>query len=109
MQTHPLWKRFYVVVLILAVVSGVILAVSCPTAPAVTKENAPKVSDTEPFAVVGVWEEQLAVFSPHGGTPTAVYDVFISSLPPTEQEALRAGIPVYSSAALQRLLEDYTG
>ncbi|MBE6757067.1 MAG: hypothetical protein E7552_00765 [Ruminococcaceae bacterium] len=109
MRLHPLWKRLYGVVLLLAVVSGVVVALSRPAAPADTDENAPVGNGAEPFAVVGTWDGQLAVFSSQGDTPTAVYDVFITSLPVTEQEALRAGIPVYSAAALQRLLEDYTG
>lgn len=109
MQTHPLWKRFYALVVILAVASGVLLALTRPDAPAVTGEDAATVSTAEPHAIVGTWDGRLAVFSPHKETPHTVYDVFISSLPATEQEALRAGIPVYSETALQRLIEDYTG
>ncbi|MBE6767814.1 MAG: hypothetical protein E7549_02745 [Ruminococcaceae bacterium] len=109
MQTHPLWKRFYVLVILLAVASGILLALTRPDAPAKTGEDAATVSTADPHAVVGVFEGRLAVFSPHGDTPAAVYDVFVSSLPAAEQEALYVGIPVYSETALQRLLEDYTG
>ncbi len=109
MQTHPLWKRFYLLVLILAVASGVVLALARPETPAVTGEDASTVSTAATHAVVGVWEGRLAVFSPSGDEPRTVYDVFVSSLPTAEQEALRVGIPVYSETALQRLIEDYTG
>ena len=61
------------------------------------------------YATVGQWEGKLAVFSSQNNTPTAVYDVFIASLPPDEQTALRAGIAVQTEAELQALLEDYTG
>ena len=70
---------------------------------AVTTRAAP------PYATVGQWEGKLAVFTPQSNTPTAVYDVFIASLPPDEQTALRAGIAVQTEAELQGLLEDYTG
>ena len=70
---------------------------------AVTTRAAP------PYATVGQWEGKLAVFTPQSNTPHTVYDVFISSLPPTEQAALRAGIAVQNEAELQGLLEDYTG
>lgn len=109
MSTHPLWKRFYILVLILAVVSGIALAFTHPAPPAEADEDAATVSTATPHAVVGVWEGRLAVFASSSNTPSAVYDVFVSSLPVTEQEALYVGIPVYSEAALQRLLEDYTG
>ena len=109
MQTHPLWKRFYLLVLLLAVASGLLLALTRPDATPATDETPARVSTTDPYAVVGVWEGRLAVFSPSDDAPTAVHDVFVASLPAAEQEALRVGIPVYSEAALQRLLEDYTG
>ncbi len=63
---------------------------------------------TAPHATVGEWNGKLAVFKSDSTAPTAVYDVFIASLPPPEQEALLAGIPVYSETELQGLLEDYT-
>ncbi len=109
MQMHPLWKRFYTLVLLLAVASGIVLALTRPDAPATAEEDAALHGVADPIAVVGSFEGRLAVFSPNENTPHTVYDVFLSSLPAAEQEALQAGIPVYTETALQRLIEDYTG
>ncbi len=63
---------------------------------------------TAPHATVGEWQGKLAVFKGDSTAPAAVYDVFIASLPPIEQEALLVGITVYSETELQGILEDYT-
>ncbi len=81
-------------------------------APAPTPQKEEVVVPTRaaaPYATVGEWQGKLAVFIADSSAPTAVYDVFISSLPLAEQESLFAGITVYSETELQGLLEDYTG
>lgn len=57
---------------------------------------------------LGVWEGQLAVFEGGAPFPQKLYEVPISSLPPAEQEKLKAGISVANIDELQVLLEDYT-
>ncbi len=57
---------------------------------------------------VGIWEGKLAVFEPSTDYPMKLYDVAVASLPPEEQQKLRAGITVQSDGELQALLEDYT-
>jgi len=109
MMTHPLWRKFYGLVLILAAASGVWLALTRPETPVPSEIEAPSVATTDPLYTVGVFEGRLAVFAGQSNTPQTVYDVFVSSLPSAEQEALHRGIPVQTETALQRLLEDYTG
>ena len=95
-------------------VSALMLRPNTPTTdPAKTS---PATSPTEvtaptipPYAVVGAWEGQLAVFRAGEAAPSEVHDVFIASLPKAEQTALESGISVYDEVELQRLLEDYTG
>ena len=64
---------------------------------------------TPPCAYLGEWEGRLAVFRTENAPPEEVYDVFIQTLPPTEQQALADRIPAYTEEELQGLLEDYTG
>ncbi len=65
-------------------------------------------SGTPAAYTLGVWEGQLAVFEGDAAFPQKLYEVPVSSLPPAEQEKLKAGISVESIDALQLLLEDYT-
>lgn len=113
-MSHPsVWRR-----LCLVAAGCALLTAVHPTPPAEEPAPTPSLSGEEvsvttrapaPYATVGQWEGKLAVFAPEGDTPEAVYDVFIASLPPSEQEALCHGIPVHSETELQGLLQDYTG
>lgn len=112
----PVWWRLCGVSATLAVVTALLMAFSrspapspAPTPTDPTDGSAVATGAPEPLAIVGEWEGRLAVFPARGAAPTEVYDVFISSLPPAEQEALAAGIPVFDEVSLGRLLEDYTG
>lgn len=58
--------------------------------------------------ILGEWEGKLAVFLPGKENPSQIYEVYITTLPPAEQERLQAGVPVGSEEELGRLLEDYT-
>ena len=57
---------------------------------------------------IGGWQGKLAVYVGGSNTPRDVYDIYISSFPPQEQEKLTAGIPVQNEEELNSLLEDYT-
>jgi len=61
-----------------------------------------------PLYIMGVWEDKLALFTPHDTSPNQVYDVYLPSLPEEEQLRLRNGIEIYDERALASLLEDYT-
>ena len=54
------------------------------------------------------WEGKLALFTGDNPAPDEVYDVYIQSLPPEEQERLNAGIAVDTEEELAGWLEDYT-
>ena len=41
-------------------------------------------------------------------SPDEVFDVYVSTLPPEEQQRISAGIEVADEVELARLLEDYT-
>lgn len=54
------------------------------------------------------WEGKLALFTGDNPAPDQVYDVYIQTLPPEEQERLSQGIAVDSDEELAGWLEDYT-
>ena len=109
---------------------GTALAVSLPLAAlaAVRREPAkpPESSISQPATVsannstpavssvaaaayrIGEWEGKLAVFLADSPSPNEVYDVYVSTLPPEEQQRIAAGIEVADEVELARLLEDYT-
>ena len=114
MFSRPLWWRLCAVAAIAAVATGGWLALTRETTdsdtPAPAQDSmATPTSTTSPIACLRDWEGRLAVFSPNGNAPIEVYDVFTSSLPPSEKKAIQEGVLVYSETELQRLLEDYTG
>ena len=96
----------------LAVVALLLFAQKQPTAPTDTTHHtthATPTTRTVPYAVVGEFEGKLAVFRNNTESPSEVLDVYIASLPESEQTALKHGIATHSEIELQRLLEDYTG
>lgn len=54
------------------------------------------------------WEGKLALFTGDNPTPDEVYDVYIQTLPPEEQERLNQGIVIDTDEELAGWLEDYT-
>lgn len=113
----PLWKRLFGLAILAAIATAAAAALvhfSTPVAPPADTAPAAEQNTTAPqihapHAYVGAWDGRLAVFRTKGAAPDEVFDVFIASLPASEQEALAAGIPVFDEEELQRLLEDYTG
>ncbi len=57
---------------------------------------------------IGVYEEKIAVFAQGDSVPIEVYDVYVTTLPESDQKALRKGIEVYGKVKLKYLIEDYT-
>lgn len=51
----------------------------------------------------------LAVYTPDGITQVKKYDILTRMLPEGDFAALQAGVPAYSDAQLERLIEDYGG
>ena len=78
--------------------------------PAVSADySAPAVSSVAAAAYrIGEWEGKLAVFLADSPSPDEVFDVYVSTLPPEEQQRISAGIEVADEVELARLLEDYT-
>ena len=58
--------------------------------------------------ILGIWQGKLAVFPAGAAEPCQIYDVYVASLPPEEQERLSAGLVVPDDPTLASLLEDYT-
>lgn len=86
--------------------AAIILLLALP--PARSAAEAPSAPSAACPYTIGEWEGRLAVFLAGQSRPDQVFEVAIASLPASEQERLRAGIPVADDATLQRLLEDYT-
>ena len=57
--------------------------------------------------VLGSFRGFLALFESGCEEPRQIYPCKIDSLPPADQEALAAGIPVPGEKALAHLLEDF--
>ena len=69
------------------------------------------VQDTTPAQSVywiREYQGKLAVYRGNAAAPYQIHDVYVSTLPEYDQELLREGVPAYSQAQLDRLLEDYT-
>lgn len=49
----------------------------------------------------------IALFVGNSQNPERVYEVFTSSLPPSDVTALKQGITVYSASELEKILCDY--
>lgn len=58
---------------------------------------------------IGEWEGQVAVFEGDQPFPRQVFDVYVETLPPEQQQQVRQGVPAEDDARLSVLLEDYTG
>jgi len=58
--------------------------------------------------VIGVYEERVAVFAQGDSIPIEVYDVYVSTLPETDQRELKKGVKVFGKIKLKQLIEDYT-
>lgn len=88
----------------LSMVAGV-ATTKKPAAPTTAKAE---VTVAESFGTFGVYEGKLALFCDED-TPKIVYDVWVNTLPPEEQQRLAAGIVVPTRAAFLALLQEYTG
>ncbi len=58
---------------------------------------------------IGEWEGQVAVFEGDQPFPRQVFDVYVETLPPEQQQQVRQGVPAEDETRLSVLLEDYTG
>lgn len=99
-----MWGGVVVTVLLLAILAGIWIF---DRPASVAAEEVPLAVSGE--RMLGVWEERLALFETGNPLPTQVYEVWIATLPETEQQRLLAGIAVTDESMLQSLLEDYTG
>ena len=59
--------------------------------------------------IVREYEDMIGVFVDDSDNPVQVYEVDVNSLPDLDRELLAQGMYAFDDAALQRLLEDYTG
>ena len=64
-------------------------------------------SIAEPEYLLRAYEGKLAVFTKDLVTPDLVFDVYVRTLPETDQEQLQRGIWVASYDKLTELVEDY--
>ena len=58
--------------------------------------------------VIGIYEEKVAVFAQGDSIPIEIYDVYVSTLPESDQRDLKKGVEVYGKLKLKLLVEDYT-
>ena len=58
-------------------------------------------------AVLGIFEDKLALFLGESPYPNVIYDFFVRNLPLEDRERLSEGIAVSSEEELESLLEDF--
>lgn len=59
------------------------------------------------YLTLGCFKGYVALFDKGAAEPRQIYPCPVSALPPADQQALEAGIPVRSEEELNRLLEDF--
>lgn len=96
-------------VLVLSIIAfGVLYFITKPYS---VQSETTTVSDTSTTQVnykISVYDGRIAVFDTSTNSPIEVFDVYLSSLPQSEQNQIRSGIYTDSSVKLQELIEDYT-
>lgn len=97
------WGGLVVAVLILAILAAIWMF----DRPAAATDDTNRASATG--QMLGEWEGRLALFEGDATLPAQVYDVWIATLPETEQQRLKTGIAIEDDRTLWSLLEDYTG
>lgn len=101
----PLARRLYLLIGTAAVSLAAIVVLLLVGA----KSPAPQPeSSAAAVYILSEWEGKLAVFLPGKENPSQIYEVYITTLPPAEQERLKVGVPASGEEELSRLLEDYT-
>ena len=95
-----LLRKTAVAVCILALLTGIWL-----DRPAEAAKPPTAVTESEQW--LGIWEGRLALYSSSEPDPLEVYDIWLASLPPQEQQRLAAGITVPDEKTLTALLTDY--
>lgn len=55
------------------------------------------------------YDGKLAVFEADAAYPAEVFNILVSTLPESDRDLLKSGIPANSKTELLRLIEDYTG
>ena len=74
-----------------------------------SKENTPRENTTTEYEYkLAEFDGRIAVFDLETNSPIEVFDVYVSSLPYSEQSLIRQGLFASDRAELQRLIEDYT-
>ena len=95
-------------ILILALMAAILLLILGLSITNRSSETPPEPdSPAEPYRILGVWQQRVAVFLPQSEIPERVYDTPVASLPPDVRQQLSEGIAVYDSNTLAGLLEDY--
>lgn len=61
----------------------------------------------QPLYTAGIYEGQVALFSPGSDVPQQVLPVYVNHLPPADQQLLEAGLPLYTQEDVASFLEDY--
>ncbi|MBQ3093839.1 MAG: hypothetical protein IJC52_01590 [Clostridia bacterium] len=99
--------------MITAIVAAILVVAAAVSGMSAPEQEPPRVARDVPattaavYAVIGEWEGKVAVYFVDGETPKTVYDTAVRTLPDTEQEKLKNGIPVFSAKELALRLEDY--
>ena len=81
---------------------------SITEAPSKDVETQPVAVQKQRMYILGVKDGRLAVYASDGYTVIDVLDTYVYSLPPSDREAVSAGIEVYTVSELVSLIQDYT-
>lgn len=68
----------------------------------------PETTTLAPLYTLGEHEGKLALFKRGYSMPVEIYDVYLSSLPDSEQSKIEEGISAESDDEILKIIEDYT-
>lgn len=99
-------KLIFISVWVLSIIICAVLALFNPIANSFEGKQT-QAEQTDNY-VIGVYDEKIAVFTQGDSVPIETYDVYITTLPESDQKSLRKGIEVKGKTELRRLIEDFT-
>lgn len=100
-------ERFRLVIFLASVGAVLLMALGAYLVFGAGNEEPPEEPASFCFRL-GVWEDQLAVFTGGDLKPSEILDIPLAGLPETDRKLLTDGIPLRDKEELRRAIEDYS-
>ena len=72
------------------------------------KVTPPETTSTSPLYTLSQYDGKLALFKRGYSMPVEIYEVYLSSLPQSEQSKIKSGISAQTDEEILKIIEDYT-